>query len=162
MSLTDLEIIYKAKGYFKTRYRHSITIETFNDLFHDAMETYINKSKIENIQFPKSYFGWLLKSKVANFKKNRKNKATEYVDTYPEISVEPPNHISPTFIKEVNNIIQQLPKQQKLMAQEYIINESPIYEIAEEHNMKYMTTKANVRHMLTAVKKKLKSHNEND
>ena len=161
MSLTELEIIYKAKGYFKTRYR-TLTLETFNDLFHDAMENYINKSKTENILFPKSYFGWLLKSKVANFKKNRKNKATEYVDKYPEIPVAPPNHISPTLIKEVNNIIQQLPKQQKLMAKEYIINESPIYEIAETHNMKYMTAKANVRHMLTAVKKKLKSHNEND
>lgn len=157
MSLTDLEIIYKTKCFWKSKYKNKVANAIFHDLFHDAIETYIKKSKEAPILFPKSYFGWLLKSKVSNFRANRKAKNTDYVEKYPEIPVEMNNFISFGNVeKDLINAIMELPTQQKLMAKEYLINENAICEIAEKHNINYMTTKANVRHMLRTLKTKLK------
>lgn len=155
MNNKEIEYIYKYKPFFRHKYK-KLKTETFNDLFHDALETLLQKQKSIHIEYPKSYFGFLLKGKISNYKTNKTRKNTIYIKKYKEISAEPEYKSFGNIIKEINNFIQELPKQQKLIAKEFILNNCSYNEISEQYNIKYMTTKANVRHILAKIKKKLK------
>jgi RNA polymerase sigma factor (sigma-70 family) len=152
----------------KTTIRNSfprVRSEIFEECYQEAIIAFLN-SKVE-IQRPRDYFYCLVNSRILNATYSKYNEArtrqgmrTVCYGGYSQLA-----EISPTYEMkiefrniqtDVRSAIETLPDQQRKILKELVLQDKTLTETAQDNNINYDTCKANYRHALKTLKKKLK------